>query len=109
MEIPSEGFIFSAQQPPISSMDMDSGRGRESAKRARAEQDMLGQNDVKTSNGMGSFKSKLMSMSTPSSWSGYGTRKEKLKIDPDDILISKRPNGPIMKLSPKFKAQLHKP
>ncbi|KAK2664916.1 hypothetical protein Ddye_003490 [Dipteronia dyeriana] len=93
-------------------MDMESGKGGEinsTAKRARAEHDMLGRNDIGVANGLGSFKSKLMCMSTPSSWSGLGTSKEKLKIDPDGISISEGPNGPMMKLSPKLKEQLHKP
>ncbi|KAK3204391.1 hypothetical protein Dsin_018437 [Dipteronia sinensis] len=97
-------------------MNVDSSKGIEacsSAKRARADHDILGRNDIEANQvrkkAMGSFKSKLMSMSTPSFWYGFGTTKEKLKIDPGEILISEGPNGPTMKLSLKLKEQLNKP
>ncbi|KAK3205693.1 hypothetical protein Dsin_019739 [Dipteronia sinensis] len=128
MENLSEMFVFSAQQSLINStsdesrkdlnisMHVDSGIGLETscnAKRARAEHDVLGRHDVGTDfrkiEDMGSFKSKLMNMSTPSSWSGFGTGKEKLKIELDDIVNSEGPTGPMMKLSPKLKEQLQKP
>ncbi|KAK3195831.1 hypothetical protein Dsin_027141 [Dipteronia sinensis] len=48
-------------------------------------------------------------MASPSSWSGFGASKERLKIEQDDVMISDGPNGPIMKLSPKLKEQLYKP
>ncbi|KAK1552502.1 hypothetical protein Q3G72_018402 [Acer saccharum] len=68
MENPSEKFVFSAQPPPMSNMT-DSTLGFDSvgsAKRARAESDCLGRNDIvnntKRTEAMGSFKSKLMNM-----------------------------------------------
>ncbi|KAK3222256.1 hypothetical protein Dsin_009281 [Dipteronia sinensis] len=48
-------------------------------------------------------------MSYPSSWSGFDANSGKLKIEQDDIWVSDGPGGPMMKLSPKLKEQLHKP
>ena len=88
MEPPSDSFIFSAQPPPIQKSNVDSSHNLENvgiAKRARAELDVLGRSDVIAKNSrrdaMGSFKSKLMTMASPSSWSGAGNSKEKLRID----------------------------
>ncbi|KAK1551033.1 hypothetical protein Q3G72_028901 [Acer saccharum] len=66
MENPSEPFVFSAQQAPVSKMNVDASIGNNdcsSAKRARADDDVLGRNDIGTNQGKetgGSFKSKLM-------------------------------------------------
>ncbi|KAK3185109.1 hypothetical protein Dsin_032395 [Dipteronia sinensis] len=113
METLSDAFVFSAQQSHNSEINIDSRKGTKacsSAKRARANTDVLRSNDIGANQVrkevVGSFKSKLMNMSTPSSWSGFGNTKEKLKIDTEDILITE---GPMMKLSPKLKEQLHKP
>ncbi|KAK2655880.1 hypothetical protein Ddye_008932 [Dipteronia dyeriana] len=49
MENPSETFVFSAQQTPDCKMNVDSSKGFEacsSAKRARADHDVLGSNDI---------------------------------------------------------------
>ncbi|KAL5831295.1 hypothetical protein ACOSQ4_016649 [Xanthoceras sorbifolium] len=46
-----------------------------------------------------SFKSKLMNMSNPGTQSGFGTHKERLKIDEGDITISKGPCEPMMDIS----------
>ncbi|KAL5833045.1 hypothetical protein ACOSQ3_016719 [Xanthoceras sorbifolium] len=46
-----------------------------------------------------SFKSKLLNMSNPGTRSGFGTHKERLKIDEGDITISKGPCGPMMDIS----------
>ncbi|KAK3230164.1 hypothetical protein Dsin_002045 [Dipteronia sinensis] len=50
-----------------------------------------------------------MSMSNPSSWTDFRDNTGKLKIEQDDIMVSEGPGGPMMKLSPKLKEQLHKP
>ncbi|KAK2661695.1 hypothetical protein Ddye_000269 [Dipteronia dyeriana] len=96
-------------------MNVDSSKGFEtcsSAKRGRADHDVLGSNDIEANQvrkeAVGSFKSKLMSMSTPNFWSGFRTTKEKLKIDIEDNVILEGVNGLTMKLSPKLKEQLHK-
>ncbi|KAK3184665.1 hypothetical protein Dsin_031951 [Dipteronia sinensis] len=116
MEKPSEIFVFAAQQSVDSIMNVDSNKSVESngtAKRARADTDVLGRNDVTIGGArkeaIASFKSKLMNMANPRSWSSFGVSTEKLKIEQDDILISEGPNGPMMKLSPKLKEQMHKP
>ncbi|KAK3193219.1 hypothetical protein Dsin_024529 [Dipteronia sinensis] len=97
MENPSGIFFFSAQQPTISSMDMESGKDGEinsTSKQARAEHDVLGRNDVGVANGMGSFKSKLMSMSPPKHWQltdpgdGYFVARFQMKEDLDYVLTS---------------------
>ncbi|KAK1560486.1 hypothetical protein Q3G72_027142 [Acer saccharum] len=90
MEKLNEPFVFSAQQSPDSSMNLESGEGLGTglhmdtdkgldavgnAKRARAEHDVLGRSDVgpnyMRNNDSGSFKSKLLNMSSPNSWSGF--------------------------------------
>ncbi|KAK1570703.1 hypothetical protein Q3G72_005977 [Acer saccharum] len=51
MEIQSEPFVFSAQQPPACKMNVDVSPGNNdcaSAKRARANDDILGRNDIGT-------------------------------------------------------------
>ncbi|KAK3198009.1 hypothetical protein Dsin_021424 [Dipteronia sinensis] len=58
---------------------------------------------------MDSFKSKLLGMTNPRSWSRVSTNEAKLNIGKEDILISDGPTGPVMKISPKLKEQLHKP
>ncbi|KAK3229968.1 hypothetical protein Dsin_001849 [Dipteronia sinensis] len=58
---------------------------------------------------MNSFKSKLMNMSSPSTWTGFGAKKEKLKIVHGDITVIEGPNRPTMKLSTVLKEQLYKP
>ncbi|KAK0608273.1 hypothetical protein LWI29_028212 [Acer saccharum] len=116
MENQKDVFFFSAQQ--IHKRDVGEGSGSNpgiggSAKRARAESDTpeLNNADVETPRKevTGSFKSKLMSMSCPSSWTDCEANRGKLNIEQDDILVSNGPSGPMMKLSPKLKDQLHKP
>ena len=116
MEISSESFVFSAQQTPDCDMNVDLSkgiRGTSSAKRAKAVHDVHGHNDIDDNHvrkeDVRSFKSKLLSMSTPNSWSGTDNTREKLQIDPKDIVISKGPNDLMMKLSPELKEKLHKP
>ena len=55
-----------------------------------------------------SFNSKLLSNSSPSTWSGFGAGKDKLKIGDGDISIVEGQNGPAMKLSTELKHQLCK-
>ncbi|KAK3185201.1 hypothetical protein Dsin_032487 [Dipteronia sinensis] len=116
MDIPQKAFVFSAQQSfsagvnPISTNSFEiSG----SAKRPRAESTPLGRGDVAveipSKDGLGSFKSKLLQMSNPSSWSGLGSATEKLQFDQQDIQISEGPSGLRMCFSSKLKAQLQKP
>ena len=112
----NESFVFTAQEPPTSGMNVDLNKVMEqnsSAKRARADFVCSGREDVAGSNmrkeAMGSFKSKLMNMSTPSSWSGLGSNNERIKIKEDDIQISEGPDGPRMTLSHSLKEQLHRP
>ncbi|KAK2662563.1 hypothetical protein Ddye_001137 [Dipteronia dyeriana] len=113
MENPSEVFVFSTQQSPIRCVDVELGKGLETnnfAKRARSEHETLFFcMDSKAKEVTRSFKAKLMGMSALSSCSGFGSSKEKLKIETDDITIFEGPNSPVMKLSPRLKEQLHKP
>ncbi|KAK0604001.1 hypothetical protein LWI29_011042 [Acer saccharum] len=117
-----ESFILSIRTTDLVALrwprDVGEGSGSNpgiggSAKRARAESDAseLNNADVETPRKevMGSFKSKLMSMSCPSSWIDCEANSGKLNIEQDDILVSNGPSGPMMKLSPKLKDQLHKP
>ncbi|KAK3225795.1 hypothetical protein Dsin_005657 [Dipteronia sinensis] len=91
----SEMFVFSTQQSLINStsnesgkdldnsMNVGSGIGLETncnAKRSRADHDVLGRHDVgadyRETENMGSFKSKLMNMSTPNSWFVLGLKEQ---------------------------------
>ena len=56
-----------------------------------------------------SFKSKLLSNSSPSSWSRFGAGKDKLTIGDGDISTVEGQNGPAMKLSSDLKLRLYKP
>ncbi|KAL5810931.1 hypothetical protein ACOSQ4_027499 [Xanthoceras sorbifolium] len=47
----------------------------------------------------GSFKSKLFSMAAPSTWEGFGSKKEKLRIREEDYSFLKGPNGVELSLS----------
>ncbi|KAI9198266.1 hypothetical protein LWI28_012767 [Acer negundo] len=76
------------------------------AKRARAENDSR-VNCLRRD--VGSFISKLMGMTTPNFWTGFGENKEKLTIESEDISISVGPNGPMMRLSSNLKDKLQKP
>ena len=79
-----------------------------SAKRARPfDTDVIGDSLRKLT--VESFKSKLLNASSPDNWHGFGTDKEKLKIEEGDITITEGPNGPIMKLSEDLKLKLCKP
>lgn len=116
MDNQQETFVFSAQQHPTNSRKSDLNKNlgmNGSTKWARAESDTLGRHEVAVENiskeASCSFKSKLLNMSSPSSWSGLGTNKEKLNINQDDIKISEGPDGLRMRLLPKLKEQLHKP
>ncbi|KAL5765674.1 hypothetical protein ACOSP7_016291 [Xanthoceras sorbifolium] len=57
---------------------------------------------------MDSFKSKLMGMSQPSSWNGFSSTSERLKIDEGDITIVDGPDGKMMKISESVEKQLWK-
>ena len=58
---------------------------------------------------MESFKSKLLSALSPGNWRGFGTDKDKLKIEEGDVTLTKGPNGPVTKLSNDLKLKLCKP
>ncbi|KAL5856430.1 hypothetical protein ACOSQ3_003888 [Xanthoceras sorbifolium] len=58
---------------------------------------------------MDSFKSKLLGMSQPSSWNGFSSTSERLKIDEGDITIVDGPDGKMMKISERVEKQLWKP
>ncbi|KAL5769782.1 hypothetical protein ACOSP7_013936 [Xanthoceras sorbifolium] len=46
-----------------------------------------------------SFKSRLLGMSNPSTWGGFVSKRDKLKIDAADITISEGLEGPVMEIS----------
>ncbi|KAL5844297.1 hypothetical protein ACOSQ4_010255 [Xanthoceras sorbifolium] len=101
---------FRSAQPK--SMKTNEGHGSSaevfsSSKRARVDSDVVVGEHRKS--GYDSFKTKLMSMASPSgSWDGFGYGKEKLKIKEGDIVIVDGPSGLVMKLSTKLKQQLCK-
>ena len=84
-----------------------------SSKQARSDEECLerrqtGFDSIRNTR-VDSFKSKLMEMSSPSTWNGFGSRMEKLSIGQGDITISEGTNGPVMNLSAQLKEKLHKP
>ncbi|KAL5833986.1 hypothetical protein ACOSQ3_017660 [Xanthoceras sorbifolium] len=50
-----------------------------------------------------SFKAKLLSMTNPNSWQGFGKPRERLKIGDDDCKIEEGPKGKEMTLSTELK------
>ena len=78
-----------------------------SAKRARSQEVDEGLSLRKPASE--SFKSKLVGASSPNSWNGFGSGKEKLIIDDGDVLILEEPTGIRMKLSDELKLKLCKP
>ncbi|KAL5828217.1 hypothetical protein ACOSQ4_020014 [Xanthoceras sorbifolium] len=55
-------------------------------------------------------KSELLTMSNPGSWSGFGDKKEKLKINEGDITITEGPDGlTMMNISTDLQKRLCKP
>ncbi|KAK3205963.1 hypothetical protein Dsin_020009 [Dipteronia sinensis] len=113
MEPHKEMFVFLAEQTPCSEEIEMTGENSGSAKHPRSEDEIIGRNDFPTENvrreAMSSFKSKLLGMSNPRSWADFSTSEVELNIEEEDITISDGPTGPVMKLSPKLKEQLHKP
>ncbi|KAK0597374.1 hypothetical protein LWI29_024653 [Acer saccharum] len=101
----ADAFMFSAQlelvkveKPPDPSF---------SSKRAHPhDADVLGDSLRKPT--VESFKSKLLSASSPDNWRGFGTEKEKLKIEEGDVTVMEGLNGPVMKLSEELKLKLCK-
>ena len=80
---------------------------KSSSKRARAVTDD-DDSGLRSSSG-DSFKSKLLGMSPPGSWSGFGGQHAKVEIGEGDVTVVVGPNGPAMKLSDSFKLQLCRP
>ncbi|KAK2642539.1 hypothetical protein Ddye_024302 [Dipteronia dyeriana] len=102
-------FMFDAQPESVT---IEVGKekppdSKNSAKRARSQEAEEGFPLRKT--GSKSFKTKLLSASSPDSWKGFGTGKQKLTIEDGDISYLDGPNGTLMKLSEELKLKLCKP
>ncbi|KAL5803929.1 hypothetical protein ACOSQ3_030729 [Xanthoceras sorbifolium] len=85
----SDNFVFVAQAKAMdmaegSEKPQDSGLG---LKRARSAAEVVTEPSRRQSGE--SFKSKLLGMSSPNSWIGFRSQRERLKIEPDDITITK--------------------
>ncbi|KAL5827675.1 hypothetical protein ACOSQ3_019516 [Xanthoceras sorbifolium] len=78
------------------------------SKRTRADSGAVVEEFRKSGND--SFKAKLLNISSPrDNWSGFGSNKEKLKINEGDIIVMDSPRGLEMILSSNLKHQLCKP
>ncbi|KAL5806029.1 hypothetical protein ACOSQ4_028762 [Xanthoceras sorbifolium] len=95
----SEIFAFSAQpsaksnvEEAVETLDMIL-----SSKRARAED--TDETRTKRNHVPNSFKSRLLNLSSPNSWSGVSTHRERLQIEEGDITIVDGSLGPLMKIS----------
>ncbi|KAK3232509.1 hypothetical protein Dsin_004390 [Dipteronia sinensis] len=102
-------FMFSTQ-PEVRNNE----EGKEKPPDPKSSVQRAQSNDVEESGNLRrsvgeSFKSKLLSASSPNQWHGFGTGKEKLKIKEGDITIIEGPNGPAMMLLADLKQQLCKP
>ncbi|KAL5802817.1 hypothetical protein ACOSQ4_031122 [Xanthoceras sorbifolium] len=105
-----ETFFFSAQAPPGNSIK-DSEKLpkvgveplaiRSNSKRARSENIA---EDVRMPTL--SFKSKLLGMTTPRNWEGFGVCKDKLQIGEGDIKFVEELEGKTLKLSADLKKKL---
>ncbi|KAL5831677.1 hypothetical protein ACOSQ4_017031 [Xanthoceras sorbifolium] len=102
-------FVFSAQSDPVNNNNetTKNTEGTNSSKRARVEDANkdLGLRSTPT----GSFKSKLLSMSSPNNWKGVGTGKEPVDINDEDISFVEGPIGPSLRISKELKEKLYQP
>ncbi|KAL5803163.1 hypothetical protein ACOSQ4_031468 [Xanthoceras sorbifolium] len=109
----SETFTFFALAEPVS-MEEEPARVSEtplSSKRARASDEVHGSSIRNSGNfsSANSFKSRLLGLSNPSTWEGFGAKRERIKFEEDDVIITEDLEGPVMTLSPSIKEQLCKP
>ncbi|KAL5743601.1 hypothetical protein ACOSQ2_026717 [Xanthoceras sorbifolium] len=56
-----------------------------------------------------SFKTKLLGVTNPSNWLGFGAGKERIMIGDSDIVLVEGSNGQDVILSEELKSKLHKP
>ncbi|KAL5860911.1 hypothetical protein ACOSQ4_002207 [Xanthoceras sorbifolium] len=99
----SEAFTFKAQ-PELMVTEEEVVKtlvGTVNSKRVRNCND-VGNPMEREMNGV-SFKSKLMGMANPSSWAGFGEKKEKVLIREEDTMISDGPYGLTMTIAPDLK------
>ncbi|KAL5829755.1 hypothetical protein ACOSQ3_019223 [Xanthoceras sorbifolium] len=94
----SETFTFSALVEPVSIEEEPARVSKTSlsSKRARASDELDGSSIRNSGNfsSADSFKSRLLGLSNPSIWEGFGAKRERIKFEEDDVIITEDLEGP---------------
>ncbi|KAL5852776.1 hypothetical protein ACOSQ3_007894 [Xanthoceras sorbifolium] len=105
----AEHLVFSAQHPPEKMAEGPGGGANPDfhCKRARSDCDDL--SAMPQRERVDSFKTKLLGVSNPSNWKGFGDGKEKITIEDSDFVLVEGSNGQDVILSEELKSKLRKP
>ncbi|KAL5822726.1 hypothetical protein ACOSQ4_020626 [Xanthoceras sorbifolium] len=105
----AEHLVFSAQHPPEKMVEGPGGGANPEfhCKRARSDCDNL--SAMPQRERVDSFKTKLLGVSNPSNWKGFGDGKEKITIEDSDFVLVEGSNGQDVILSEELKSKLRKP
>ncbi|KAL5760949.1 hypothetical protein ACOSQ2_019787 [Xanthoceras sorbifolium] len=105
----AEHLVFSAQHPPEKMVEGPGGGANPEfhCKRARSDCDDL--SAMPQRERVDSFKTKLLGVSNPSNWKGFGDGKEKITIEDSDFVLVEGSNGQDVILSEELKSKLCKP
>ncbi|KAL5800312.1 hypothetical protein ACOSQ4_033196 [Xanthoceras sorbifolium] len=89
----AEHLVFSAQHPPEKMVEGPGGGANPEfhCKRARSDCDDL--SAMPQRERVDSFKTKLLGVSNPSNWKGFGDGKEKITIEDSDFVLVEGSNG----------------
>ncbi|KAL5812031.1 hypothetical protein ACOSQ3_026981 [Xanthoceras sorbifolium] len=89
----AEHLVFSAQHPPEKMVEGPGGGANPEFHCKRASSDCEDLSAMPQRERVDSFKTKLLGVSNPSNWKGFGDGKEKITIEDSDFVLVEGSNG----------------